>query len=78
MMWSEERIRELMSAARLREVNWDKQTPAERFSKNDVIFIIQVFDKPQMRGFPSSDTSVNILYYSGSVFSARRSRRVQG
>ena len=31
MMWSEERIRELMSAARLREVNWDKQTPAERF-----------------------------------------------
>ena len=30
MMWSEERIRELMSAARLREVNWDKQTPAER------------------------------------------------
>jgi len=30
-MWSEERIRELMSSARLREVNWDKQTPAERF-----------------------------------------------
>ena len=30
VMWSEERIRELMSAARLREVNWDKQTPAER------------------------------------------------
>ena len=29
-MWSEERIRELMSSARLREVNWDKQTPAER------------------------------------------------
>ena len=48
MMWSEERIRELMSAARLREVNWDKQTPAERFFKNDVIFIIfiiRVFDK---------------------------------
>ena len=35
MMWSEERIRELMSAARLREVNWDKQTPAERFFKNE-------------------------------------------
>ena len=45
MMWSEERIRELMSAARLREVNWDKQTPAERFFKNDVFFIIRVFDK---------------------------------
>ena len=30
-MWSEERIRELMSSARLREVNWDKQTPAERW-----------------------------------------------
>merc|ERR1719244_923659 len=28
---NEERIRELMSAARLREVNWDRQTPAERF-----------------------------------------------
>ena len=34
MMWSEERIRELMSAARLRETNWDKQTPAERFVDN--------------------------------------------
>lgn len=31
MMWSEEQIRELMNAARLREVNWDKQTPAERY-----------------------------------------------
>jgi len=31
-MWSEEKIRELMSSARLREVNWDRQTPAERYN----------------------------------------------
>jgi len=31
MMWSEEQIRGLMDSARLREVNWEKQTPAERY-----------------------------------------------
>lgn len=31
VMWSEEQIREMMSSAKLRDVNWDKQTPAERY-----------------------------------------------
>lgn len=29
-MWDEEKIRKLMSSERLREVDWNKQTPAER------------------------------------------------